>query len=187
MSHTFTQLCYHVVFSTKNRRHLIREDIEESVWRYLGGIAQSNGMTAYQIGGIEDHIHGIIDVQPTISVSKAVQLLKGGSSRWISQAFPELKDFGWQAGYAAFTISKSKLPSAIRYVENQRKHHRNKSLDDELQALIEKHTSPAMRYVPKRNCRKATSARSPSFQRWDHEDAERRMHDERTLIHSRRR
>src|SRR3712207_2707182 len=96
---TYTSLHYHIVFSTKGREPWIAEAIEERVWTYLAGTASRHGMTPLRIGGLEDHLHLVIGLPPAMTVSKAVQLLKGASSHWIRQTFPELEAFRWQDGY----------------------------------------------------------------------------------------
>src|SRR5215467_11781006 len=124
MANTFTSLHYHLIFSTKNREPWISHDIEERIWKFLGGIARENKMKALQVGGMPDHVHIIVGLPPTQTVSKAIQLLKGGSSKWIKETFLRMRGFGWQDGYGAFTVSKSNLPEAIKYVQDQREHHR---------------------------------------------------------------
>ena len=94
MANTFTSLHYHVIFSTKNREPWIRPDIESRVWSYLGGIARENEMKAILIGGIENHVHLLLGLPPTVAVSKAVQLIKGGSSVWLKDTFPWARGFG---------------------------------------------------------------------------------------------
>ena len=115
MANTFTALHYHIVFSTKNRYPWITTDVEQRMWEYIGGIARENEMKALQIGGIDDHAHILLCTKPKIAVSKAVQLLKGGSSKWIHETFPNLQNFCWQDGYGAFSVSQSALPSVITY------------------------------------------------------------------------
>jgi REP element-mobilizing transposase RayT len=139
MANTFTCLHYHVIFSTKNREPWISRDIEERLWRFLGGIARENGMKALQIGGMPDHVHLALALPPTQTVSKALQLLKGGSSKWIKDALPDLRGFAWQDGYAAFCVSKSNLPEVIAYIQNQREHHRTKSFHDEFLSFLKRH------------------------------------------------
>jgi REP element-mobilizing transposase RayT len=139
MANTYTNLHFHIVFSTRNREPWIATDIEQRIWEYLGGIARTNHMKALQIGGIEDHVHVVVGMRPTMSVSEAVQLLKGGSSKWIHETFPSLAGFAWQDGYGAFTVSKSQLPEVIHYAANQREHHRVRTFQEEYKALLEKH------------------------------------------------
>jgi REP element-mobilizing transposase RayT len=138
MANTYTSLHYHIVFGTKNREPWITPDIEQRIWAYLGGIARENGATPVKIGGVEDHVHIILGMPATLAPSKAVQLLKGGSSKWVHDTFPALAGFGWQDGYGAFTVSKSNLPEVIQYVEGQREHHRAKTFQEEYRAFLDK-------------------------------------------------
>ena len=139
MANTFTSLHYHVIFSTKNREPWIRPDIESRVWSYLGGIARENDMKAILIGGIENHVHLLLGLSPTVAVSKAVQLIKGGSSAWLKETYPWTREFGWQDGYGAFTVSKSLVPEVENYIHNQREHHGVKTFEEEYRAVLEKH------------------------------------------------
>jgi REP element-mobilizing transposase RayT len=139
MADSYSSLYYHIVFSTKHREPWIRQDIEQRVWSFLGGIADRYGMTPLRIGGLEDHLHVVVAIPPTLTVSKAVQMLKGGSSRWVRTTFPDLDAFGWQDGYGAFTVSKSQLPATITYVEQQRERHETWSFQEEYRTLLERH------------------------------------------------
>ena len=120
MANTYTALYYHIITSTKHRERWITLDIEERVWSYLGGITRENNMTAMQVGGTEDHVHLLPGAPPTIAPSKAAQLIKGGSSKWIHETFPTARGFGWQDGYGAFSVSKSNVSDVVRYIRNQR-------------------------------------------------------------------
>jgi REP element-mobilizing transposase RayT len=139
MANTYVALHYHIVFSTKNRERWITADIEERVWSYLAGIATQHGMLVLKIGGLEDHLHLVVGVPPALPVSKAVQLVKGGSSRWIRVTFPDLEAFGWQEGYGAFTVSKSELPKTNSYVARQRERHLRQTFQDEFRGLLDRH------------------------------------------------
>ena len=96
--HTFTSTLLHVVFSTKDRLACLTPEIETRLWSYIGGIARAHEMKALAVGGVADHIHVLISIPPTLALSKAVQLLKGNSSKWIHETFPNLAGFEWQAG-----------------------------------------------------------------------------------------
>jgi putative transposase len=139
MPNTYVSLHYHSVFSTKHRELWITEDIEDRIWAYVAGIAGQHEMEALAVGGLDDHLHVVVGIPSTMPVSRAVQLLKGGSSRWIRQTFPELEAFGWQEGYGAFTVSKSALPATISYVERQRERHQARSFQEEFRALLDRH------------------------------------------------
>jgi len=141
MANTYTSLHYHIIFSTKNREHWIDAKIEERVWAYLGGIARENNFGTECIGGMENHVHVLLALPATMAVSKAVQLLKGGSSAWIKDAFadiPGIRQFAWQDGYGAFTVSKSHIPEVERYIKNQREHHRVKTFEGEFRIFLKK-------------------------------------------------
>ncbi len=139
MANTFTSPHYHVIFSTKDREPWLRQDIEQRVWAYLGGIARENNLKALLVGGIENHVHLLLGIPASMSVSKALQLVKGGSSGWMKETFPGMPGFGWQDGYAAFTVSKSQLPEVENYIRGQREHHRIKSFEEEYRAFLDKH------------------------------------------------
>ena len=142
MANTFTSLHCHVIFSTKNREPWLRADLEERVWSYLGGIARENRMKPVMIGGIENHVHLLLGLPPTLAVSKAAQLIKGGSSAWIKEQFPGLRGFGWPDGYGAFSVSKSQVPDVTEYIRGQREPHRGKSFEEEYRAFLDKHEIP---------------------------------------------
>jgi len=129
----------HCVFSTKERRRLIIPELQARLYPYLGGIARENKMKALSIGGVEDHVHALLSIPSTISVAKAVQLLKGNSSKWIHETFPNLRLFEWQEGYGAFSISVSGLEDTKRYIQYQKQHHANLSFKEELIVFLEKH------------------------------------------------
>jgi REP element-mobilizing transposase RayT len=96
-------------------------------------------MKAIAIGGIEDHIHVLVSLPATMSFAKAVQLIKGGSSKWVHESFPQLQDFGWQEGYGAFSLNRSLLDQTVNYINGQREHHQKKTFQEEFIALLDKH------------------------------------------------
>jgi putative transposase len=116
--HSFTSCLIHCVFATKERRPLITPDIQYRLWPYLGGIARENKIKALAIGGVADHVHALISVPPTLAVSKAVQLLKGNSSKWIHDTFENHQGFAWQEGYGAFSIGISGVADTMKYIQN---------------------------------------------------------------------
>ncbi len=139
MANTFTSLHYHVIFGTKHREPWISHDIEDRIWKFLGCFARENGMKALLIGGMPVHIHLALALPPTKSVSKALQLLKGSSSKWIKDTQPRMRGFAWQDGYGAFSVSKSNLPEVITYIQSQREHHRVKTFQEEFLAFLVRH------------------------------------------------
>jgi REP element-mobilizing transposase RayT len=142
MANTYASLIVHVIFSTKNSENFIHRDIEARVWAYLGGMARENDFVALCIGGVENHVHMLLSLPPDLAVSKAVQLIKGGSSAWIKKTFPAvpgLAYFAWQDGYAAFSVSKSQVEEVRQYIEGQREHHRVRTFEEEYRAFLLKH------------------------------------------------
>jgi REP element-mobilizing transposase RayT len=129
----------HCVFSTKNRQKIITPDLAQRLWPYMGGIARENKMMALSIGGVEDHVHLLLSLPSTLSPSKALQLIKGGSSKWIHETFPSHQRFEWQEGYGAFSISKSGVPETISYISDQKEHHRERTFQEEFIAFLKKH------------------------------------------------
>jgi putative transposase len=119
MANTFSCLNIHYVFSTKERVLVLDPDIRERLWPYMGGIAKENGMIPKCIGGVSDHVHLLVTLPTRLAVAKAVQLIKAGSSAWIHQNFPKLRNFAWQQGYGAFSVGISQVQETVHYIEQQ--------------------------------------------------------------------
>ena len=136
MANTYSNLFYHIVFSTKGRTNLISPDIEARVWAYIGGIARQHGLIAVIVGGIENHIHVLVLAKPKFAPSQIVQWLKGESSRWIHETFDEMRSFEWQDGYGIFSVSKSSVPDVVDYIKNQREHHEKQSFEEEYVSML---------------------------------------------------
>ena len=139
MSHSYVSNLMHCTFSTKERYPWIDTDLESRLWPYIGGIARENRMKALAIGGISDHVHALLSLPSTMSFAKAVQLIKGGSSKWIHDEFRHLKKFEWQEGYGAFSVSASQVARTIAYIERQKEHHRKRTFKEEFIKLLDKH------------------------------------------------
>jgi REP element-mobilizing transposase RayT len=139
MANTYSHCYNHFVFSTKDRVNLIAPEIEARVWAYIGGIARQHGVTALQVGGIENHIHALTSSPASIAPSKIAQWIKGYSSFWIRREFPHLQKFSWQDGYGVFSVCKSHSIKVIEYIKNQRKHHERQTFEDEYLELLKLH------------------------------------------------
>jgi REP element-mobilizing transposase RayT len=132
--------CYiHLVFGTKQRRPFLTPEIQERLWPFIGGIARDNGMKALVVGGARDHSHVLLSISSTMPVSKAAQLIKGGSSLWIHRTFEDQRDFAWAEKYGAFSVSVSQLDTLIKYISNQEEHHRTRTFQEEFLAFLKKH------------------------------------------------
>ncbi|MBI4426894.1 MAG: IS200/IS605 family transposase [Candidatus Magasanikbacteria bacterium] len=138
MPNTFSNLLFHVVFSTKERKRLLSKDLRSHLFRYISGIADKNNFKTIKSGGTSDHIHTLLSLNPDISVSKAVQLIKGNSSKWIHENFLDLNIFSWQEGYGAFTVSKSQVGIIRKYIDNQEEHHKRMSFEEEYLELLKR-------------------------------------------------
>ena len=138
MSHRYASLLVHSVFSTKNREPLIPQNMQPRLWAYIGGIAKTNGFKALAVGGIEDHVHVLLSLPATLAVAKAVQLIKGGSSKWMNGK-SDRRSFAWQDSYGAFSIGVSQVNSTVRYINNQERHHVKVRFEDEFRMILERH------------------------------------------------
>ena len=96
-------------------------------------------MKALAIGGASDHVHMLLSLPPTLSVAKAMQLLKGNSSKWIRETFPKIHFVAWQEGYGAFSVGVSAVDATVAYIQNQTEHHRARSFREELVTMLKKH------------------------------------------------
>jgi putative transposase len=138
MPSTYSNLLYHIVFSTKDRERLITEEFKEELYRYMAGITREEGGTLLEIGGIEDHVHLLAKFKPSIAASDMLRLIKTNSSKWMREVKGHAR-FGWQEGYAAFSVSESLVVAVRRYIRNQAMHHRRQSFQEEFVAMLERH------------------------------------------------
>jgi REP element-mobilizing transposase RayT len=139
MPSTYTNLLYHIIFSTKQRQRLITNDFKEELYRYIGGIIRAEVGIQIEIGGIEDHVHILAKFKPVVAVSQMLAKIKANSSKWINETKKIATRFSWQEGFAAFSVSESQVPTVREYIRNQEEHHRRQSFQDELLALLERH------------------------------------------------
>jgi len=137
MRHTHVSIRIHCVFSTKERRPSIPEDLQPRLWAFIGGIARRIGAKAIAVGGMSDHVHVLLLLPATMALAKAVQTLKANSSRWLHETTG--KPFEWQEGYAAFRVSISQTDATVAYIHNQREHHARRGFDQELALMLEPH------------------------------------------------
>ena len=135
--HTRTSLLVHCVFSTKHRVPLIPVAMQPRLWKYIGGIARTNQMKALAVGGMPDHLHVLLSLPPNMTVSKAIQLVKAGSSKWMHEQ--QGTRFEWQVGYGAFTIGISQMPGTVEYILNQEKHHAKRNFAQEWKMFLKRH------------------------------------------------
>ena len=144
MPHTYVSDLVHCVFSTKERQNSIRAETQSELWSFIGGVARKNGFKALIVGGTQNQVHILLSLPATMPLAKAVQLMKGASSRWMNET--HTKGFSWQEGYGAFTLGVSQRTRTIDYIKRQAEHHRKRSFEDEFVAFLKKH---AIDYDPK--------------------------------------
>ena len=130
MAHTYASNFVHCIFSTKDRRPLIRGEQMPELCAFFGGIAKDEGFELIVAGGTADHVHLLFVLPATQSLACAIQKLKGSSSRFMGAPF------SWQQGYGAFSVSPSHVPTVRRYIENQEQHHRKQNFEEEFTTLL---------------------------------------------------
>ena len=135
MPDTYSSLLYHVVFSTKYRAPRLDADLRSQVFEYIGGVVRRQQGVLLEIGGVEDHVHLLVQYRPTVAIADGVRVIKSNSSKWLNE---EVVDelFRWQAGYGAFTVGRSMVPSVRRYIRDQERHHQKRSFKDEFLELL---------------------------------------------------
>jgi putative transposase len=139
VSHTYSSNRIHVIFSTKGREKSISEDLQPKLWAYMAGIAHNQHFETMNVGGVEDHVHALLVLPPTLSLAKAVQYLKGSSSKWINDDRRTVSRFAWQEGYGAFSVSSSQTAEVMRYIRQQKAHHAKRSFEEEFVAFLKKY------------------------------------------------
>lgn len=142
MPHSFHNLLFHVVFSTKDRVPSIDAELRSDLFPYIGGIVRQMDCTARLVNGTKDHVHLLMNLRADISVSECVRVVKANSSRWVHETQPRRSAFAWQTGYGAFTVSASNENAVFQYIQNQEKHHQRISFKEEFVALLRKHRVP---------------------------------------------
>jgi putative transposase len=142
MSQSFAQIYVHIVFHTKNNEKLIGEDIENELYSYMGGILKNYKSIPIQIGGTSDHVHILCTLPKTITTADLVEEVKKSSSKWIKTKDIRYKDFFWQDGYGAFSVSKSVVDSVKEYILNQKEHHKKVTSLDEYKTLLKENGIP---------------------------------------------
>ena len=136
---SYTSLQYHIVFSTKDHRPFISEEVRTRLIDYIGGIIRSLDGKLLEVNGPQDHLHLAVSTSAQSSPADLVRDIKANSSRWIHKTFDDMKGFGWQDGYAAFSVSHSAMPKVIEYIRHQQDHHKQLSFHEELVALLQRH------------------------------------------------
>jgi REP element-mobilizing transposase RayT len=138
MPSTHLSLHYHIVFSTKNRIAHIGLAWRSRLHDYLGGCIRTCGGAPDKIGGTEDHVHLLMELRGTHRLSDVMRDIKSASSAWVHQEI-QLKEFAWQDGYGAFSLSVGHRRRLVEYIEHQEQHHKARGFQEEYVALLKAH------------------------------------------------
>lgn len=138
MGNTYHNVHLHIVFSCKDRRPLITPEIQKRLFEFISGICRKRACTLVEGGGVADHVHLLVELAVTKSIADLLRDIKTNSSRWIHETWPE-REFGWQDGYGVFSVCASMMDKTRQYIRNQEQHHRSRSLEEELGAILEMH------------------------------------------------
>jgi REP element-mobilizing transposase RayT len=135
MPQSLSKVLVHLIFSTKQRRPLIRAEIHSDLCGYITGILKNLHSPSLQTGGTADHLHILLSLSRTISLAKLVEEVKKSSSKWMKQE-GGVPEFSWQAGYGAFSVGESQAETVIRYIRNQEEHHRKMTFQEEFRRFL---------------------------------------------------
>jgi REP element-mobilizing transposase RayT len=138
MANTYTQIYLHIVFAVEGRQSLIPAEHNEELQKYITGIVSGQKQKLIAINNMPDHLHLLVGLQPDQALSELMRAVKAGSAKFINEKHWVRGRFSWQAGYGAFSSSRSQLGAVIRYIEHQQKHHARKSFREEYVQLLEK-------------------------------------------------
>ncbi len=136
---SYSQLTYHIVYSTKFRYPSILPELRERLYEYIGGIIRAKNGCVEEIGGVADHIHILARLSATIAIADMIRDIKANSSRWINEQPETTRPFEWQKGYGAFTVSYDRIPNVSGYIQKQEEHHKSVSFQDEYIDFLKRH------------------------------------------------
>ncbi len=138
MADTYSQIYIQLVFAVKGRQSLITENMEAPLYKYISGIIENQKQKLYIIGGMPDHVHILVSINPSVAISALVREIKEHSTKFINSQNLIVGKFQWQEGFGAFSYSKSQVPNVIEYIKNQKQHHAQKTFKDEYLEILNK-------------------------------------------------
>lgn len=141
MANTFSCLTFHVIWSTKNRSPLITSAVRDRLYAYIGGIVKKEKGKLLCIGGVADHIHLLLSLQPSVAISDLMRAIKAKSSSFMKEVLKQ-DSFEWQDGYGVFSVSASVIEKVIHYINHQEEHHRTISFQEEFVLFLKRHQIP---------------------------------------------
>ena len=140
MAQSLVRNYMHITFSTKNRVHLIDSQIEEELYKYLGGICKKLECNPLIVGGHKNHIHILCDLSRKLALMKLLEELKSHSSKWVKNRWTGYHNFYWQRGYGAFSVNPTETEVVKKYILQQETHHRKKTFKEEFLAFLHKYS-----------------------------------------------
>jgi len=138
MANTYTQIYIHIIFAVKGRQNLISESFREQLQKFITGILQNRGQKMLAIYCMPDHSHILTGLTPAIALSNLVRDIKAGSSKFINDKKLVRGKFNWQQGFGGFSYSRSQIDTVVKYILNQKEHHKERSFKEEYIELLEK-------------------------------------------------
>jgi putative transposase len=142
MAQSLAKLTVHIIFSTKNRENFIKDMIKKELFAYINGILKNHDSPCIAIDGTQNHVHILCIQSRNYSVAKLIEEVKKSSSKWIKTRGSEYRNFRWQSGYGAFSISQSHIEKVKDYINNQSEHHKKKSFIEEFRGFLKRYKIP---------------------------------------------
>ncbi len=142
MTHSYRVHFYHCIWSTKQRCAFIIPKVQMHLYTYINGIITNQSGNLLEIGGMPDHVHLLLKLSDDQQYSHFIRNVKASSSSWIHKNFPDMQEFAWQEGYGSFSVSYSALKTVQNYIQNQEKHHKNMTFEQEYRRLLQLHDTP---------------------------------------------
>ena len=139
MAQTLVNILVHAIFSTKERRHLIKAEVQPSLYAYMAGTMKNLDSPCLEIGGTANHVHVLAALSKKAALSDVIGELKKSSSKWIKTQGPAYAHFAWQEGYGAFSIGRSQMEGLKRYISRQAEHHKTRSFEEEMIETLKKY------------------------------------------------
>jgi putative transposase len=139
MAQSLSKILVHLVFSTKNRERVLTDDVRCELHPYMNKVLVEMDSPAIAIGSVDDHIHILFRLSKNHALCKVIEEVKTSSSKWIKTKGAQFKNFHWQSGYGAFSVSQSNVEEVQVYIANQKEHHRTKTFQEEFRTFLKKY------------------------------------------------
>ena len=142
MAHTFTDVLIHALFSTRERRPTLNQEFRSELFPYMGGILKRLGCQPLLVNGASDHVHMLFVLPARLPLADVIEKVKANSSRWVHERYTHRRDFAWQQGYTAFSVSPSDRQRVLDYITRQEEHHRKRTFQEEVMTFLKRSGIP---------------------------------------------